>query len=168
MILPRMFFSLLSMLLAITTYSQEPQTIYNLNASGGTVYFSLASGKETGADKSNTPAWDISFAKTTISVNEKGKVTAQVVSSTFEALKKAPESGYRPDTDESKAIPTGSGNGWYHYNMEDHTILPIADRTIVVKASDGKKYKIKIISYNKDQKLFESTGYYTFRYIAVD
>ncbi len=167
-----MFSRLLSSLLAVFiisgAFGQESRTISNLNASGGIVYFNLGTGKEVAADKANTADWDLSFAKTTIAVNDKGNVTAQVVASTFEALKKAPANGYRQDTEESRAIPTGSGNGWYSYNMEDHTILPIPDRTIVVKAVDGKKYKINIISYNKDQKLFESTGYYTFRYAAID
>lgn len=156
------------MLFAYVASAQEFKKITNLNAATGTVYLNLASGKEVSADKANTSDWDLSFAKTTIAVNEKGKVTAQVVQSTFDALKKAPASGYRADTEESRAIPTGSGNGWYNYNMEDHTIVPITDRTIVVKAGDGKKYKIKIISYNKDQKSFESTGYYSFEYTPID
>lgn len=168
MILSRSLCSLLAAFVISGAFGQEVRTISNLNASGGTVYFNLGSGKEVSADRSTTAEWDISFAKTTIAVNEKAKVTAQVVESIFDALKKAPANGYRPDTEESRAIPTGSGNGWYNYNMEDHSILPIADRTIVVKAGNGKKYKISIISYNKDQKLFESTGYYTFRYVAID
>ncbi len=164
----RVILPLLILSVSYTASSQEEKTITNLNASGGKIYFNLASGKEVSAEKAHTSDWDLSFAKTTIGLNEKGKVMAQVVNSTYEDLKKAPAKGYRQDTEESSAIPTGSGNGWYNYNMEDHTIVPIADRSIVVKAVDGKKYKIRILSYNKDQKSFENTGYYSFQYTVVN
>lgn len=159
------FSILLSVLVLIVNiaFAQDLKTINNLNASGKVAYFNLASGKEVTQEDN----WDISFQKTTIALNNNANVTAQVAASTFDKLDRAPAAGYKPDTEESKAIPTGSGNGWYNYNMEDHSILPIADRTIVVKATDGKKYKIKIISYNKDQKLHESSGYYTFQYTVI-
>ncbi len=164
----RLLLLLAAVLPAAGTIAQEVKNITNLNASAGAAYFNLELGKQIHTDRSHTADWDISFAKTTISLNEKAGVTAQVVAVSFESLGKAPAAGYRKDTDESKAIPTGSGNGWYNYNIEDHTILPIADRTIVVKTGNGKKYKIGISSYNKDGKLFEGTGFYTFRYAVID
>lgn len=149
--------------------AQDVKTIQNLNASKGVVYFNLATGKEVPPDKAASADWDLSFAKTTISVNSaKANITAQVTTPGFESLTKAPAAGYKKDSEEGKAIPTGSGNGWYNYNMEDHTIEPIIDRTIVIKGQDKKYYKLQVISYNKDGKAFEPSGYYSFRYAAIE
>lgn len=165
-ILPAIILLLLS---ATGALAQEVKTIQNLDASKGVVYFSLATGKEVPADKAASAEWDLSFAKTTIAINSaKANVTAQVASEGFEKLAKAPAAGYKKDSEEGKAIPTGSGNGWYNYNMEDHTIEPILDRTIVIKGQDKKYYKLQVISYNKDGKAFEPTGYYSFRYVTVE
>lgn len=137
--------------------AQDVKNINNLNASQSVAYFNLSSGKEVAADVKN---WDVSFQKTTISVNG----SAQVVSIAFDGLSQIPTGGFKTDAGSNKAIPTGSGNGWYIYNMEDHTIEPIADRTIVIKVQNGKYYKLQVISYNKDKQPHEPTGYYTFRY----
>lgn len=159
--LKRIFSALLFAFLFIVPFSvaaQDVKSIDNLNASQAIAYFSLSSGKEVSdADAKN---WDISFQKTTISVNG----SAQVINIAFDGLSQPPTGGFKTDDGNNKAIPTGSGNGWYNYNMEDHTIEPIANRTIVVKTQKGKYYKLEIISYNKDRQPHEPTGYYSFRY----
>ncbi|MBX3254863.1 MAG: HmuY family protein [Chitinophagaceae bacterium] len=138
--------------------AQDVKNTDNLNASQAVAYFNLSTGKEvTDPDPKN---WDISFQKTTISVNG----SAQVVNIAFEGLSQPPSGGFKTDDGNNKAIPTGSGNGWYNYNMEDHTIEPIANRTIVIKTPKGKYYKLQIISYNKNRQPHEPTGYYSFRY----
>ncbi|MBX2921833.1 MAG: HmuY family protein [Chitinophagaceae bacterium] len=151
-------FIALSFFIAGMAYGQDIKNIENLNASQSIAYFNLATGKEVpGTD---AKSWDLSFQKTTISVNG----SAQVVSLAFEGLSQPPTGGFKTDDGNNKAIPTGSGNGWYNYNIEDHTIEPIAGRTIVVKTQKGKYYKLQVISYNKDRQPHEPTGYYSFRY----
>ena len=83
------------------------------------------------------------------------------------------------DTDEVLAIPTGSGNGWYTYTGQGNppnAILPIEDKTIILKTGDGNHYaKLEIISYykgNPDTGTEEFASFqtrpdgrhYTFRY----
>lgn len=154
---PAILFSLLLAAPCFVT-AQHTKGIYNLNASQSVAYFNLSSGKEVA--KADVKNWDLSFQKTTISVNG----SAQVVHIAFEGLSQIPAAGFKTDEGSNKAIPTGSGNGWYIYNMEDHSIEPIADRTIVIKTQNGKYYKLQVISYNKDRQPHEPTGYYTFRY----
>lgn len=138
--------------------AQDAKNIDNLDASKAIAYFSLSSGKEvTNPDVKN---WDLSFQKTTIAVNG----SAQVINIAFDGLSQPPSGGFKTDEGNNKAIPTGSGNGWYIYNMEDHTITPIPNRIIVVKTQKGKYYKLEILNYNKDSQPHEPTGYYSFRY----
>ncbi len=141
---------------------QETKTIKNLNAIEGLVYFDLDKGVQTNA---TDPNWDIAFHKTNIQLNsEKGNVSGQILSgSSFDEVKKAPTAGFVKDGKQA-AVPGGSGNGWYIYNMEDHTIQPISDRVILVKTSDKKTVKISILSYYKDMAEHNPGGYYNFTY----
>lgn len=144
--------------------AQDVKTLGNLEASNTTVYVNLAQGKEV-ADANGD--WDIAFNRTTVLVNSgssgKGKAQGQVVSNTkFDALKKAPTSGFKSDTEKDKAIPAGSGNGWYEYDMGDHSINPIEDRVIVVKTTSGKVAKVQIQSYYHPTS--HQSGVYTIRY----
>ncbi|WP_169719553.1 HmuY family protein [Olivibacter sitiensis] len=162
---------LLLMLTGKFTFAQEVKTQTNLDAGNGMVLFNLAKGRIVEASKLQTADWDIAFQKTTILFNSgssgPGKTSAQLVGSSFEQLTKAPEDGYKSDTESTKAIPTGSGNGWYVYDMEGHTITPIPHKTIVVRTETGKHYKLEILSYNKDQKPYEQSGYYSFRFAPL-
>lgn len=161
-----MLFAFATILLTNTAQAQEEKKQYNLNAADGIVYYDLETNQPVA--KTNK-AWDISFSKTSIQLNSaEGKVEAQVVGGTsFEKLTKAPASGFKKDDANSSAILGGSGNGWYSYNMEDHTIQPIADRVIVIKTTEGKIVKLAITSYYKDQKDFNPGGYYNFKYCFI-
>lgn len=131
----------------------EIKTYNNLDARE-TGYFNFSTGKVVSPDET----WDISFAHTTVAV----KNIAQVVDSGFDELTVAPTDGYKADTQDKKAIPTGSGNGWYDYSIFKHSITPLPDKVIVVKTSDNRYVKITILSYYKD--FHGDSGYYTFRY----
>lgn len=157
-ILSSILHALFFLVLPFSIAAQDIKNIDNLNASQAVAYFSLASGKEVATNDAKN--WDISFQKTTISVNG----SAQVVNIAFDGLSQTPANGFKKDEGNNKAIPTGSGNGWYNYNMEDHTIEPIANRTIIIKTQNGRFYKLQVISYNKDRQPHEATGYYSFRY----
>ncbi|SKB59012.1 HmuY protein [Dyadobacter psychrophilus] len=138
-------------------------------------YFSLATGKAVSADDAKTANWDIAFSKTTIAVNSgssgPGQAGAQVVEQPFESITDAPKDGYKSDHDDTFAIPGGSGNSWYKYDMSVHAIRPIVGRTLLVKTSDGKYAKVQIISYYKgapEEVPTEESSYFTFRYALAD
>lgn len=138
-------------------------------------YFSLSTGKDISADEAKTTKCDLAFSKTTIAVNGgtsgPGHGGAQVLEQPFEMITHAPKDGYKTDGEAGNAIPSGSGNSWYKYDMSVHAILPIADRTIVIKTAEGKFAKIEIISYYKgapEDVPTEESSYFTFRYVLAD
>ena len=138
-------------------------------------YFSLANGKGVEASEAKTANWDIAFSKTTIAVNGgtsgPGQGGALVLEQPFEAVTEAPKDGYKTDHDDTFAIPGGSGNAWYKYDMSVHAIRPIIGRTLLVKTADGKFAKVQIISYYKgapEEVPTEESSYFTFRYAFAD
>ena len=139
------------------------------------IYFSVATGKEVPAGDAKTTNWDIAFSKTTIAVNGgtsgPGQGGAIVIAKPFASVTESPKDGYKTDTDAGFAIPGGSGNSWYKYDMGVHAILPIVGRTILLKTAEGKFAKIEIISYYKgapEDVPTEESSYYTFRYTLAD
>jgi len=155
----------------------EITVIKDLNANTKSyIYFSLATGKEVPAADAKTKNWDIAFSKTTIATNSgtsgPGEGGAMVLEKPFDQVSEAPQDGYKTDGDAGFAIPGGSGNSWYRYDMSVHAILPIPGRTILVKTANGKVAKVEIISYYKgapEDVPTEESSYYTFRYtIAGD
>lgn len=139
------------------------------------VYFSLATGKDVAANEAKTDKWDIAFSKTTIAVNGgtsgPGQGGAQVLEKAFDQVAEAPKDGYKTDGESGSAIPGGSGNSWYKYDMSVHAILPIVGRTILVKTAAGKFAKLEIISYYKgapEEVPTEESSYFTFRYSLAD
>lgn len=150
----------------------EIRVIKDLNANTKSyVYFSLATGKEVPAADAKSKNWDIAFSKTTIATNSgtsgPGEGGAIVLEKPFDLVSEAPKEGYKTDGDAGFAIPGGSGNSWYKYDMSVHAILPIPGRTLLVKTSDGKLAKVEIISYYKgapEDVPTEESSYYTFRY----
>ena len=166
--------------------------LYDLNA-GELV---LGVNEADRADSLGT-AWDIGFNGTTVIVNGgtsgPGQAQAQIVTTPFDALATAPETGYRTDGDAAadcpavqagpttipgtpRAVCTGSGNGWYTYipfQTGGGYITPTAGRTLVVRNADGRTYsKVQFVSYyqgNPDISTIteDSVGrYFTFRYVT--
>ena len=139
------------------------------------VYFSLATGKDAAAEDAKTTKWDLAFSKTTIVVNGgtsgPGQGGAIVLEKSFDQVTEAPKEGYKTDGESGNAIPGGSGNSWYKYDMIVHAILPIVGRTIVLKTAEGKFAKVEIISYYKgapEEVPTEESSYFTFRYSLAD
>ncbi len=160
----RAFAAILGFLFSTALYAQDVRSIDNLDASSKTVYFNLATGKEV-ADASAD--WDIAFNRTTVMVNGgssgMGNATATLLKDTsFEKVTKQPSTGFKADSEEEKAIPTGSGNGWYEYNMADHSINPIPGRILVIKTASGKYAKLEILGYYNKSNF--AAANYSFRY----
>ncbi len=125
--------------------------------------------------------WDIAFRGTTIIVNGGAKIgltdepertgsgAVSIVSGTFASVTAFPAATtFAQDASAVYAIPTGSGKGWYAYNMETHIITPIAGKVFVVKTHDGKYAKFEILSYYKDAPASPTqtseSPYYTFNF----
>lgn len=151
----------------IISHAQEIKTVQNLDAHSKTVYFDLEKGL---AVADTEEGWDISLNKTTIALypgTEGGKgVYAKVLLKPFDQTNKADaKDGLLKDQDKKLAIPTGSGNGWYEYDMTDHAINPIKDHVIIVKTRTGKLYKLEILNYYHATN--HSSANYTFRYALL-
>jgi hypothetical protein len=151
----------------------NPNTGQPIGTTGKYKLFSFATGEVVANADSATGNWDIGFRGTTIIVNSgtSGPKTAaaQVVEGIFDQYLTAPDAGYNVDGT-TKAIPTGSGNGWYNASSTQPTIItPIAGRFIVIKTTDNKYAKFEILSYYQDAPVSptgnEPSRYYTFRYI---
>jgi hypothetical protein len=138
-------------------------------------YFSFATGDTVPFADSSTTKWDIAFKGTTVIVNggTSGPGNAGVImkDTLFTEVLTAPASGYAQDGATSKAIPTGSNNGWYNYaGPPSHLIAPIAGRVFIVRTADGKYVKMEFISYYKGAPaapdgLTSTSKYYTIRFV---
>lgn len=144
----------------------------NANGPGKTYYRFRDSTVVTGSDTA-TANWDVAFSSTTIYTNSgssgPGEGGAVVLTNTdFLSLSEAPAEGYEVDGEDSPAIPTGSGNGWYLYDFNNHAITPIPGVVLVIKTGDGKYAKMQIESYYKGApetiSSSDESGYYTFQY----
>lgn len=155
----------------------EIKTVNDLDGTAGTVYYNLRNNAiVTGAD-TLSGNWDLKFDRTKIFVNSGssgvGTAEAQVLTSTFEDVINAPETGYKPDTDAENAI-----SGWYRYTgstAPEHAILTVPGKIIVMKTGEGKYAKLEMLSYylgnpNTSSSEFADistrppSSYYTFRY----
>ncbi|GAB3634580.1 HmuY family protein [Hymenobacter arcticus] len=136
-------------------------------------FYSLADGKEIAYTDSNSTKWDVAFRGTTILTNSgtsgPGQGGAQVLSKLFSEVATAPTTDYAVDAATTKAIPTGSGNGWYSYNSTTNVVTPIAGRVLAIRTALGKYAKIEVQNYYKDAPAAPTSanpaGYYTFRYV---
>lgn len=142
--------------------------------SGEFTKFSFKEGTQVSGDN-----WDIAFRGTTILVNggskigltdepeRTGNAALTIENGTFSSIIEAPENAnFKQDANETYALPTGAGNGWYSYNPQLNQINPIAGKVIVVKTTDGNYAKMEIISYYKDLDAANPAKgrYYTFNY----
>lgn len=144
-------------------------------------FYDLQSGEIVADEDSATTIWDLAFSSTTILTNSgisgSGEGGAVILDVPFENIDIAPSEGYNTDAETSLAIPTGDENGWYNYTGTDqnpnHAILPIENKTIVVRTGDGDHYaKVRILSYYKGNPEITSDmqfppandRYYTFEY----
>jgi hypothetical protein len=84
----------------------------------------------------------------------------------FDKVTTAPADGYIEDSAQAKAVPPGTGQGWYLYDMTNHTVNPAPGRIIVIKTASGKYAKVEILNYYKNGD--GEPGYYTFRYAFIN
>lgn len=136
-------------------------------------FFSFATGDTVPASDSATTKWDIGFRSTTIIFNSNvsgpGQAGVIIKNAVFSEVLTADATGYVSDSLTRKAIPTGSGNGWYNYDGATMVISPLAGKVFVVKTATGKFAKFEIFSYYKDAPVTPTAAdvsrYYTIRYV---
>jgi hypothetical protein len=159
------------------------RTFADLRANGDDyALFSLSLNDTIPLSDSNSNNWDLGFSGTTIILNSGilggGEGEALVLNEEYVDVAIAPKSGYEMDSIDSKAINTGSGNGWYAYaGHPTHIISPLDSISIIVKTNDDKFAKIEIMSYyegNPDLSQYtdamptESSKHYTFKYFIQE
>jgi hypothetical protein len=167
------------------TPAVQAQTVTSLSAAGTAsstgqpiaakhyTFYSLADGKQIAYTDSNSTKWDVAFKSTTILINGgtsgPGQGGAQVYTGLFADLVTAPITGYSVDGAAAKAIPTGSGNGWYAYSSTTNVVTPIAGRVLAIRTALGKYAKMEIQNYYQNAPAAptsaNASGYYTFRYV---
>jgi hypothetical protein len=149
----------------------DNKVVNDLYAAKEKAYFSLDKGQKVEGADTTGKNWDLLFSRTVILVNSgtsgQGNTTALILKDTsFDKVIKAPKSGYLEDTKATKALPWGSGNGWYTYDMNNHSINPIPGRVIIVHTASGKYAKLEILNYYKNGD--GDSGYYTFKYAFIE
>ncbi len=142
-------------------------------------YYSLRENKQIDKSEAETTNWDICFTRTNIYVNQgfrgPGNGGAFVLrGADFGTLAALPADStfYEEKSATIRAIPTGSGKGWYNYNMETSEITPIPGVVLAIRTADGKYAKVKILSYyngypdNIPEKMEERVERtYSFKYV---
>lgn len=159
-----------------STLKSEIKVIKDLNANNKPfVYINLDSGKEIGPEQAKSTEWDLAFSKTTIVTNGgssgPGAGSAQIIEKDFDQITEVPTEGFVVDKENKLGIPSGSGASWYNYDLNVHAIVPIPERTILIKTAAGRIVKLQIISYYKgapEQVPTEESSFYTFRYSFAD
>lgn len=136
-------------------------------------FYSLANKAVVATADSNTTKWDVGFRGTTLIINGgtsgPGQGGALVQDGLFADIVTAPETGFRGDNATSKAIPTGSGLGWYNYNGATNIVTPIAGKVLLVRTATGKYAKLEIVSYYQGAPATPTatsvSRYYSFRFL---
>lgn len=134
----------------------ESYTVKDVPAADVITYYSLRENSIVEVSDSASTNWDVAFSSTTIYTNSgisgPGDGGALILDVPFNDVTIAPSEGYNVDTDTLLAIPHGDENGWYNYTgteqTPNHAILPIENKTIVLKTGDGQYYaKMRVLSY---------------------
>lgn len=122
------------------------------------VYFAFASGQQVLPDDPlRSDEWDLGFRRSFIIANggESGPGSVAVLplaGTTFDGLSSAPLEGYeqdRPDSLDDDPVADSaflSGDGWYAYDAESHT-LTARDVVYVVRTGAGAHYKLRLLGY---------------------
>ncbi|MDN5288813.1 MAG: HmuY protein [Mucilaginibacter sp.] len=149
-----------------------------------TFYFSFTTNAKVDSSQKKTSLWDISFSReynSYVTINNgtneaslgfggTGKGSMVVVNKAYDQVTEAPSD----DVFTATAITTagwdsGSGNGWYFYDLKTHLAIPVKNRTYVLRTADGKYAKLEMISMYKGAPsvvtdLNWPAPYFTFRY----
>ncbi len=131
------------------------QALVDATHKSAQVYFDIDEGRELKADEAfATNAWDLSFQRYEVTMNggggnPTGAVQVAVLRDTaWESLTTAPSEGYRQDG--SETVFNGVEGGWYFYDLTKHRLVPRNELLYVVRSSEGRFFKLKMLSYYDD------------------
>ena len=128
---------------------------FNASAGDTVKLFNLREGKIVPIDSLLTTAWDVGFLRTTIFVNSPNKGVGNggafvLRNAIFDEVAEVPaDSAFYDESGAIRAIPTGSGKGWYLYDMTKSEVTPKPGVVLVIRTADGKYAKMEILSYYK-------------------
>ncbi|WP_316816219.1 HmuY family protein [Pedobacter nyackensis] len=147
-------------------------------------YFSFKTNGKVDKSKVLTSEWDIAFAKeynSYISPNSgtnnesygfggPGKGAMMVVNQAYDDVKTAPsDAEFSSKGIDVAGWDSGSGNGWYFYELNTHIAVPVKNRTYILRTAEGKYAKLQLVSMYKGAPATVSdlnwpSPYFTFRY----
>lgn len=151
-------------------------------------YFSFKTNGKVDKSKLLSNDWDIAFAKeynSYISPNNgtnaqsfgfggPGRGAMLIVNQAYDAVKVAPsDEEFAVKRIDASGWDSGSGNGWYFYELHTHIAVPIKNRTYILRTADGKYAKLQLISMYKGAPVTVSdlnwpAPYFTFRYYVQE
>ena len=133
---------------------------------GARVYVDLEEGRELKADEAfATNAWDLSFQRYEVTMNggggnPEGKVSVAVLKDVpYASLQSAPAGGYQQDA--SEPVFASVDGGWYAYDLSQHKLAPRPELLYVVKSSEGRFYKLRMLGYYDETG---TPGHVSFQY----
>ncbi|MBB6107947.1 HmuY protein [Mucilaginibacter lappiensis] len=151
-----------------------------------TFYFSFSTNAKIDSGQKKTSQWDIAFAKeynSYVSINSgtndasygfggtgKGKMVA--VNKAYDQVTQAPaDDEFAINGITATGWDSGSGNGWYFYDLKTHLAVPVKNRTYVLVTADGKFAKLEMVSMYKGAPAVVTdlnwpAPYFTFRYFV--
>jgi hypothetical protein len=147
-------------------------------------YFSFKTGAKVDTSKKASIEWDIAFAKeynSYVSINNgtdqqsfgfggAGKGAMLEINQAYDQVKEAPaDADFSSNGITSAGWDSGSGRGWYFYELKTHIAVPVLNRTYILRTADGKYAKLQMISMYKGAPatvtdLNWPAPYFTFRY----
>lgn len=150
------------------------------------LYFSFASkGKVEVADNEKaTLKWDLAFTgpyNSEVYVNSggyeynpgykgPGKGAVVIVNQAYDQVNTAPDDAtFSSSTLTKIGWDAGNGQGWFFYSLDNHIVVPVKNRTFVIRTGGGKYGKLELVNVYKGNPpvvtdLFWPAPYFTFRY----
>lgn len=133
--------------------SRNPVYILRATDKNKWTYFSFSKGSEVPVTDDSSLDWDIAFKRTNFisnggASNRKGTVSIVNIPSTtdLDAVTSAPDTGYEEDDTWFGNIRNKQLNKWYNYSTQYHRVESKGE-VYVIKTSDGKYAKMKILYY---------------------
>jgi hypothetical protein len=155
-----------------------------INTGFKTFYFSFNTNARVDTSQKKTVAWDISFAReynSYVGVNSgsnlashgyggPGKGAMVIINQPYDQVKEAPaDAEFANNGVTAVGWDSGSGSGWYFYDLKTHIAVPVKNRTFVLRTADGKYAKLELLSMYKGAPAVVTdlnwpSPYFTFRY----
>jgi hypothetical protein len=167
-------------------------TTASMSGGGGTafrtLYFNFAAKTAVSISDADKPTtkWDLAFTgpyNSEVYVNAgsyefnpgyggPGKGAVVIVEKAYDEVIEAPSEESFTGSDIKKiGWDAGNGQGWFFYSLSNHIMVPVKNRTFVLRTADGKYAKLQLINAYKGNPpvvtdLFWPAPYFTFKYFV--